>query len=101
MGKGVIRFDFTDGIARFPVGSMPGSIPLHADTGETLWETIVGGPRATSNITSSVAGRQYVAVITGDNLAHPGLNTGTMGPIRLNLNSGAGNNALYVFALPE
>jgi PQQ-dependent dehydrogenase (methanol/ethanol family) len=73
----------------------------HADTGEVLWETIVGGPISTSNITYSVNGKQYIAIITGDNLSHPGLNTGTMGPVRLNLRSGTGNNAVYVFALPD
>ncbi|MDR2212564.1 MAG: PQQ-binding-like beta-propeller repeat protein [Pseudomonadales bacterium] len=72
-----------------------------AETGKVLWETIVGGPISTSNITYSVNGRQYVAVITGNNLSHPGLNTGTMGPIRLNLNNSASSNALYVFALPK
>lgn len=70
------------------------------DTGEVLWETILGGPISTSNITYSVDGRQYVAVITGNNLSAPGINTGTMGPVRLNLDNGSGNN-LYVFALPE
>jgi alcohol dehydrogenase (cytochrome c) len=72
-----------------------------AETGEVLWETIVGGPVSTSNITYSVNGRQYVAVITGNNLSHPGLNTGTMGPIRLNLSNSPESNSLYVFALPE
>jgi len=72
-----------------------------AETGEILWETIVGGPISTSNITYSVNGRQYVAVITGANLSHPGLNTGTMGPIQLNLDNSPNSNALYVFALPE
>jgi alcohol dehydrogenase (cytochrome c) len=72
-----------------------------ADSGEVLWETILGGPVSTSNITYAVNGRQYVAVITGNNLSHPGLNTGTMGPIRLNLDNSGNVNALYVFALPE
>jgi len=72
-----------------------------AETGEVLWETIVGSPVSTSNITYSVDGRQYVAVVTGNNLSHPGINTGTMGPIRLNLNNSAASNAVYVFALPE
>ena len=71
------------------------------DTGEILWQTIVGGPISTSNITYSVNGRQYVAVITGNNLSHPGLNTGTSGPVRLNLNNSPSHNAVYVFALPE
>jgi alcohol dehydrogenase (cytochrome c) len=71
------------------------------DTGEILWQTIVGGPISTSNITYSVNGRQYIAVITGNNLSHPGLNTGTSGPVRLNLNNSPSHNAVYVFALPE
>jgi hypothetical protein len=58
-------------------------------------------PDLDEHITYSVNGRQYIAVITGNNLSHPGLNTGTMGPIRLNLNNSAESNALYVFALPE
>ena len=74
---------------------------LDADSGEVLWETIVGAPVSTSNITYAVNGRQYVAVITGNNLSHPGLNTGTMGPIQLNINNSGSVNALYVFALPE
>ena len=70
------------------------------DTGEVLWETILNAPVSTSNITYAVDGRQYVAVITGNNLAHPGLNTGTMGPMRLNIENGSGNS-LFVFALPD
>ncbi len=69
------------------------------DSGEVLWETILGGPISTSNITYSVEGRQYVAVITGNNLSAPGISNGTMGPVRLNIDNGSGNN-LYVFALP-
>ncbi|MDR2215035.1 MAG: PQQ-binding-like beta-propeller repeat protein [Nevskiaceae bacterium] len=72
-----------------------------AQTGQVLWETIVGGPVSTSNITYAVNGRQYVAVITGNNLAHPGINTGTMGPIRLNLDNSPDSNTVYVFALPQ
>jgi len=71
-----------------------------SDTGEVLWETILGGPISTSNITYSVNGKQYVAVITGRNLSAPGLNNTSTGPIRLNLNMGEGND-LYVFALPD
>ncbi|MES2606070.1 MAG: PQQ-binding-like beta-propeller repeat protein [Pseudomonadota bacterium] len=72
-----------------------------AESGEVLWETILGGPISTSNITYSVNGRQYLAVITGNNLSHPGLNTGTMGPIRLNLDNSGTSNAITVFALPQ
>jgi hypothetical protein len=34
-------------------------------------------------------------------MAHPGLNTGTMGPVRLNLDNSGGSNAIMVFALPS
>jgi alcohol dehydrogenase (cytochrome c) len=71
------------------------------ESGEVLWETIVGGPLSMGNITYSVDGKQYVAIITGNNLSHPGINTGTMGPIRLNLDNSPNHNAIYVFALPE
>jgi len=74
---------------------------LDAESGDVLWETILGAPISTSNITYSVNGKQYVAVITGNNLSHPGLNTGTMGPIKLNLDNSGNVNALYVFALPD
>jgi alcohol dehydrogenase (cytochrome c) len=74
---------------------------LDADTGDLLWQAIVGGPISVSTITYAVDGRQYVAVISGDNLAQPGLIAGTMGPIPVDINPGRGNNAIYVFALPE
>lgn len=72
-----------------------------ADTGAVLWETILSSPMSNGNITYSVNGRQYVAVITGNNLSHPGINTGTMGPIRLNLDNSGSSNGITVFALPE
>ena len=71
-----------------------------AESGEILWETVVGGPISVSNITYAVDGKQYVAVLTGQNLSHPGLNTGTMGPIQLGLRNNLGGNGVYVFALP-
>ncbi|MEY4642752.1 MAG: hypothetical protein RLZZ227_2746 [Pseudomonadota bacterium] len=74
---------------------------IDADSGQTLWETILGGPISMGNITYSVDGRQYIAVITGNNLSHPGINTGTMGPLRLNLDNSGASNGLYVFALPD
>jgi len=70
-----------------------------ADTGEVLWETVLSGPISTSNITYAVDGKQYIAVITGQNLSAPGLNSAN-GPIRLNLNMGEGNS-VFVFALPD
>ena len=68
-----------------------------ADTGEILWETIVGGIIQMSTITYSVNGKQYLAVLTGDGAS------GTSGPLRLvpELKTPRGHNAIYVFALPE
>jgi alcohol dehydrogenase (cytochrome c) len=73
---------------------------LDADSGELLWQTVLGGPISMSNISYAVDGKQYIAVIAGDNLAQPGLNTGTFGPIRLDIRNSYRNNTLYVFALP-
>jgi alcohol dehydrogenase (cytochrome c) len=65
------------------------------ETGETLWETIVGGTISSSTISYEVDGRQYVAVMTGDNLILAQM-TGLSGtPIV------TGDNTIYVFALPE
>jgi alcohol dehydrogenase (cytochrome c) len=65
------------------------------ETGEILWETIVGGPASVGIITYAVDGRQYVAMHTGDVLATAGTarQTGTEHLARQNI--------LYVFALPE
>ena len=71
-----------------------------AETGAILWRTVLPGPVSTSNTTYAVNGRQYIAVITGANLAHPGLNTGTMGPVALNLDNSGDSNSIMVFALP-
>ena len=72
-----------------------------ADNGKILWETILGNVISSSTITYAVNGKQYIAVIAGDNLAAPGLTTGTMGPIRLDLGLARGANAIYVFGLPQ
>ena len=40
-----------------------------AATGKKLWESILGGPISVSTITYAVGGKQYIMVITGDNLA--------------------------------
>ena len=70
---------------------------LDADTGETLWETILGGIIQMSTITYSVNGTQYVAVLTGDGAG------GTRHPLRQigNITPPRGHNAIYVFALPQ
>ena len=70
---------------------------LDADTGETLWETIIGGIIQMSTITYSINGTQYVAVLTGDGAG------GTRHPLRQigNITPPRGHNAIYVFALPD
>jgi alcohol dehydrogenase (cytochrome c) len=68
-----------------------------AESGKVLWETILGGIISTSTITYAVNGRQYVAVLTGD--AQSGT-AGLLGIVR-NFKPVRGNNAIYVFALPQ
>ena len=68
-----------------------------ADSGQILWETILGGIIQMSTITYAVNGRQYVAVMTGDGqsaTANLVRQVPTLVPLR-------GHNALYVFALPD
>lgn len=66
-----------------------------AESGEILWETILGGIVQMSTITYAVDGRQYVAVMTGDG------NSATRNPADLaGLTVPRGHNAIYVFALP-
>lgn len=74
---------------------------LDADSGEILWETLLGGPVSMSNITYAVAGRQYVAVISGATLSQRSLTELQMGPIPLQLDAMPGDATLYVFALPH
>lgn len=68
-----------------------------AESGEILWEIILGGIIQNSTITYAVGGRQYVAVLTGDGAAH------TSGKLALvpDLKTARRHNAIYVFALPE
>ena len=71
---------------------------LDADSGEVLWETVVGGMIVNSTITYAVNGKQYVMVYTGNGRSVTtgplGLTRGAMPPPVL------GHNAIYVFALP-
>lgn len=67
-----------------------------SDTGEILWEQIVGGIVQTSTITYAVDGKQYVAILTGDGAS------GTEGPARVSgVATFRGHNEIYVFALPD
>lgn len=64
-------------------------------TGETLWETVVGGTISSSTISYAVEGRQYIALLAGDNLIlnqMAGLSGTSIVP---------GDNTVYVFALPD
>ena len=66
------------------------------ETGAKLWETRLGGPITVSTITYAVKGKQYVAVITGDNMATSSLARLMQAPDHI-----MGHNAVYVFALPD
>ena len=68
-----------------------------ASSGEILWEAVVGGIVQNSTITYSVAGRQYVAILTGDGVSH----TSAKLALVPELNTARRHNAVYVFALPE
>jgi len=100
---------------RFDVGRAPGNgamlatagdLVFHGDmsrrfrafdaaTGKQLWETILGGNISVSTITYAVKGKQYIAVMTGDNLKVPELSKEVP-----ELRTPAGHNAIYVFSLP-
>lgn len=113
---GLAKIDLSTGeILRFNVGRAPsngavlttaGGLVFHGDmsrrfrafdakTGKKLWETILGGNVSVSTITYAVNGKQYVAVMTGDNPKVPEL-AGEVPELKLP----TGNNAIYVFALP-
>jgi alcohol dehydrogenase (cytochrome c) len=66
-----------------------------ARDGKQLWETIVGGNVSVSTITYSAKGKQYICVMTGDNLKVPELSKEVP-----ELRATSGNNAIYAFALP-
>jgi alcohol dehydrogenase (cytochrome c) len=66
-----------------------------ADTGRQLWEAILGGNISVSTITYAVDGKQYVAVMTGDNLKVSELAAEVP-----ELKTPRGHNAIYAFALP-
>ncbi|HWK53188.1 MAG TPA: PQQ-binding-like beta-propeller repeat protein [Hyphomicrobiales bacterium] len=114
---GLAKIDMATGeIVRFDVGRVPGNgallttagnLVFHGDmnrrfkafdarNGELLWETVLGGNVSVSTISYAADGRQYIAVMTGENLKLTEL-------LSLNpeLSTPRGHNALYVFALPQ
>ena len=66
------------------------------ETGDVLWETILGGSVGGFPMSYEVDGRQYVAVATGGFLI-----AGSYLGLTPELNPGNNGNNLYVFALPE
>ena len=113
---GLAKIDLSTGeILRFDVGRVPGNgamlatagdLIFHGDMGQKLkafdaangkqlWETTLVGNISVSTITYMAKGKQYLAVMTGDNLkvAEP---LGEFPEIK----TPRGNNAIHVFALP-
>jgi alcohol dehydrogenase (cytochrome c) len=112
---GLAKINLSTGeILRFDVGRAPGNggmlatagdLVFHGDmsrrfrafdaqTGKQLWETILGGNISVSTITYAVNGKQYICVMTGDNLKVPELSAEVpelKTPVL---------NAIYVFSLP-
>jgi len=114
---GLARIDLRTGeIMRFDVGRAPGNgallataggLVFHGDmsgrfsafdarTGTRLWSTMLGGNVSVSTIAYAAGGRQYVAVMTGDNLKVPEL-----AGLVPELQRPPAHNAIYAFALPR
>ena len=113
---GLAKINLSTGeILRFDVGRVPGNgamlataggLVFHGDmgqkfkafdaeTGMPLWETTLVGNISVSTLTYAVRGKQYVAVMTGDNLKVPEL----LGEFP-ELKTPRGHNGIHVFVLP-
>lgn len=113
---GLAKINLSTGeMLRFDVGRAPGNgallatagdLVFHGDmnrrfrafdsaTGKMLWESILGGNISVSTITYAVNGKQYICVMTGDNLKVPELSAEVP-----EIKTPKGHNAIYVFALP-
>jgi alcohol dehydrogenase (cytochrome c) len=113
---GLAKINLSTGeVTKFNIGRAPGNgavlatagnLIFHGDmsrrfgafdaaTGEELWRTMLGGNVSVSTITYAVRGKQYVAVMTGDNPKVPEL-LGLVPELQLP----RGHNEIYVFALP-
>jgi alcohol dehydrogenase (cytochrome c) len=101
----ILRFDQQRSPGTGAVLATAGDLVFHGDvnrrlrafdaaTGKMVWEQILGGPISVSTITYAVNGKQYVSVITGDNLANGGLARQT------SVKTTTGHNTIYTFALP-
>ena len=67
-----------------------------ADTGKVIWETRLPSQTIGGAITYSVNGRQYIAIAAGG-----GAVAGTQFSLTPEADMTGGNNAIYVFALPQ
>ena len=113
---GLAKINLATGeILRFDVGRAPGNgamlatagdLVFHGDmsrrfrafdaaTGKKLWEAILGGNISVSTIAYQANGKEYVCVMTGDNLKVPELAAEVP-----ELKTPRGHNAIYVFSLP-
>jgi alcohol dehydrogenase (cytochrome c) len=113
---GIAKINLSTGeMLKFDVGRVPGNgamlataggLVFHGDMGEKfkafdaengkqLWETKLVGNISVSTITYAVRGKQYIAVMTGDNLKVSEL----LGEFT-DLKTTRGHNAIHVFALP-
>jgi alcohol dehydrogenase (cytochrome c) len=101
----MLRFDVQKAPSTGSMLATAGGLIFHGDinrrfrafdaaTGKRLWESILGGPISVSTITYAVNGKQYVSVITGDNMAEPVLSR------QSGIHLIRGHNAIYTFALP-
>ncbi len=113
---GLAKIDLSTGeVTKFDIGRAPGNgamlttagdLLFHGDlsrvfkafdvrTGEALWQETLPGNISVSTVSYAVDGRQYIAVMTGDNLKVPELIalTPELGPAK-------GNTGIFVFALP-
>jgi len=113
---GLAKINLSTGeILRFDQGRAPGNgamlatagdLVFHGDmsrrfrafdaaTGKQLWESILGGNISVSTISYAVNGKQYICVMTGDNLKVPELSAEVP-----ELKTPKGHNSIYVFSLP-
>jgi PQQ-dependent dehydrogenase (methanol/ethanol family) len=113
---GLAKINLATGeILRFDMGRAPGNggllttagdLVFHGDmnrrfrafdanNGKMLWESVLGGNISVSTITYAINGKQYVCVMTGDNLKVPELAAEVP-----EIKTPRGHNAIYVFALP-
>jgi alcohol dehydrogenase (cytochrome c) len=100
----MLKFDQQNAPGTGAVLATAGGLIFHGDinrrfrafdaaTGAKLWESLLGGPISVSTITYAAKGKQYVMVITGDNLANGVLSRES------GVNLITGHNAIYTFAL--